>query len=111
MTLCEIFNTCKNHLLTQNKKSLDEEGRCKYRGKDNCKCAIGIFIPDDEYNPEFDADCGLTLHKLHTPTIEKIFNTSKKLILGKRLQAIHDNYPVNEWPRILDKESLNYKTV
>lgn len=28
--------------------------RCRYRGNNGMKCAIGHLIPDDKYKPEFD---------------------------------------------------------
>lgn len=36
-------------------KSVAENGRsCLYRGLDGKKCAVGLFIPDELYNPAFE---------------------------------------------------------
>lgn len=32
-------------------KSIDENGNCVYRGPDGKKCAVGLFIPDEFYDP------------------------------------------------------------
>ena len=31
------------------KVSIDSRGLCQYRGENNAKCAVGIFIPDEVY--------------------------------------------------------------
>lgn len=56
-TLQEIFEQAARHLLTQNKKSVDANGMCVYRkleGDACLKCAVGIFISDDEYQKSFE---------------------------------------------------------
>lgn len=36
-------------------KSVAENGKsCLYRGLDGKKCAVGLFIPDELYNPAFE---------------------------------------------------------
>lgn len=56
--LQEIFDVVSNHLLTQMKRS-DKPGptntnNCMYLGPNGLKCAAGILIPEDQYNPEFE---------------------------------------------------------
>lgn len=46
----EIFSKVKTHLLTQNKTSENESGRCLYRGPDKLKCAAGCLITDEQYD-------------------------------------------------------------
>ena len=99
-TLQEIFNQAANHLLTQNEKSkgliihnaIPELGiaessniSCKYRNKEGLKCAIGVFISDEEYN--------------------------EKINLLKKLQRTHDAYKVEEWKErlILIAHEFNLK--
>ncbi len=35
-------------------KSIGMDGVCLYRGPDGKKCAVGLFIPDSEYDPEME---------------------------------------------------------
>lgn len=45
----EIFDTVATHLLTQGHKAFDLN--CKYHAKNGDKCAIGVLIPDELYDP------------------------------------------------------------
>lgn len=56
--LQEIYNTVRDHLLKQNKKSLGNyivglddnvSNGCVYRSYDGLKCAAGCLIPDSKY--------------------------------------------------------------
>lgn len=132
-----IFNTVANHLIRQKRQSLrktDELNRCAYRSDDgtNCKCAMGVLIPDDKYDPIIE---GYSL-RMHTnkPTgyfsgltsgcypviaLATIFkdlnysNDNMRFVL--ELQAIHDNVPVKEWIAALknlhlEQSSMNWET-
>lgn len=51
----ECYN--KIHIGLQNQqwnKSLDINGIPRYRGINNCKCPIGILIPDEHYNSSLE---------------------------------------------------------
>lgn len=60
----EIYNKIKQHLLSQNERSItivpsihDDEGYdvCAYRSDDgNLKCAVGALITDDAYSKELE---------------------------------------------------------
>ena len=58
MTPQEIYDTVAKHLFTQGKRSgvLWPTGdfRCKYRGPDGTKCAVGVLIPDEVYDPDME---------------------------------------------------------
>ena len=114
MTTREIFNTAQNHLLTQKKKSYNSGSskRCMYRGCDGRKCAIGIFIPDNEYSKQLESNTLYALKralKSMVPTICDIFDTEEKESLGKSLQSIHDNVPITAWKSELSKLELTIK--
>ena len=56
----EIFDTVRDHLLQQGKKSLlsiascprpPRYQACAYRSPDGLKCAVGCLISDEEYSP------------------------------------------------------------
>jgi hypothetical protein len=49
-----IFDTAVLHLAQQQRPAIDNTGACRYRADGGLKCAIGCFIPDDQYNPGMD---------------------------------------------------------
>ena len=54
MTEQEVFNKVWDHIITQGKQSLDDRGKCRYRGPNGLKCAAGIFLTDKQAE-ELDA--------------------------------------------------------
>jgi hypothetical protein len=49
--------TIKHKIQTEfTDKSMNDVGVCVYRGVDGRKCIVGIFIPDDMYVKEMDAN-------------------------------------------------------
>lgn len=59
MTKQETFNLVVSALLAQGRPSVGVEpiggfNRCRYRGDDGCKCAVGHLIPDDKYDPAME---------------------------------------------------------
>src|SRR5260221_13116364 len=89
--LQEIFDTVKEHLWKQNRKSSRYSGGCFYRGPDGLKCAAGCLIPDEDYKPSMEGRYiyGLSYFK-------KKFN-DKELKLVQALQDIHDGYDPSQW--------------
>lgn len=58
MTMREVFDRVKTHLLSQRKQA--ERGLiCAYRGSDGTKCAVGCLIKDEFYSEIFE---GLGIH-------------------------------------------------
>lgn len=57
----EIFDQACRHLANQKRQS-SCCGYCKYRGPRGTKCIVGIFISDEEYNPDWDID-GITVER------------------------------------------------
>ncbi len=112
MTEREIFETSKTHLLKQGKKSVNETGMCLYRSEDGCKCAIGVFIPNNEYDPIIDHPgnnlLGFVLMSKYVPTLNSIFDTEEKVRLGRRLQDIHDGVDVDKWEVKLDQFEIDW---
>lgn len=104
MSLREIFDECKAHLLKQNKQSKDpNSGRCLYRGPNGLKCAAGIFIKDEDYKREFEGKP----FRWYT-----ICGGSKGLKVDKmelvwKLQIIHDDYKPVDWLKKLDELEKN----
>jgi hypothetical protein len=91
-----VFETVAEHLLKQNKKSID--GVCSYRGPNGTKCAIGALIKDEVYDPYIER------HMVSSPVVTAALENSGIHIesgadnfLLLRLQAVHDNYPPQAW--------------
>lgn len=49
----EIFDTVATHLFKQGRRATNWEmpHMCSYRGAGGSKCAVGVLIPDDVYDP------------------------------------------------------------
>lgn len=123
----KIYDTVRKHLLTQNARSViyrddpsaaalvlpeawesavrDDEGRefiCVYRSPEGRKCAAGVLIPDNLYNPAFEG------RKVYCDDIrsslrldgERISNAGMTLI--RDLQVVHDRYEPATWSQHLD---------
>lgn len=95
-TTLEVFNQVEEHLLSQNIKSINlDTGTCCYRYSD-LSCAAGCLILDEEYNPLMEGNTWKDLVSVgmvpreHCELIEK-------------LQVIHDEYKVEQWPEELAK--------
>ena len=91
MTEQELFDKVSNHLLKQNKHSMDSDKSCKYRGNGGRMCAIGVLIPDELYHPWMDSGCTLM-------RITEIIDLREHYELCCRLQDIHDFDGPAEWP-------------
>lgn len=102
LTRQEIFNIVSTHLLEQDDKSAetDEKGlfRCKYRGPNGLKCAIGILIPDEEYNPEWEGKCVNTQNLSEGMPIAAACGISRADVdFARSLQHVHDLFDVCDW--------------
>lgn len=54
----EAFDKSVKGILAQGRKSyvsMSPQG-CSYRGDDDCKCAVGHLIPDEEYDVDFESN-------------------------------------------------------
>ena len=88
-TLQEVFNIVSAHLLTQIKRSIKTLNgsyfsACAYRGKNGMKCAAGVLIPDDQYNPKME---GLFWDEL----VKANYVENKFVEEIAELQFIHDS--------------------
>ena len=91
----ELVNRVSEHLLAQNKKSVNFWGSCLYRGPDGLKCAIGALLPDDTdfirlenlpvSDPAVLAVLGVDVNDMET------------IGLLTQLQKMHDNGPIDTW--------------
>ena len=87
----ETFNTVATHLLKQDERCKPNGSKtgCAYRNERGLKCAVGILIPDDEYNPSIE---GEYVKDLKLKCLEGI-----SLPLLIELQTIHDGSTTKYW--------------
>ena len=112
----EIYTTVRNHLLTQNAKSVgldapDDEfsvSNCLYRGDNGLKCAVGCLIKD-----EFCVDIegfvvtnGRVIEALAKSGVADL--TDRTLEMLGELQYVHDHLPVGEWKVRLNEIATRY---
>jgi hypothetical protein len=107
MTPQEIFNTVRTHLLTQGCHSRAGGGGCRYRGDEGTKCAIGCLIPDYMYDSGFEGWSVGPLVSTH-PRMAELFGPEPPLLLLDRLQAVHDENPVDEWEDRLERVAVEF---
>jgi hypothetical protein len=94
LTSQEIFEIVCVHLLTQNQKSQETPlgGRCKYRGYGNKKCAIGILISDNLYDPAMEFQSVSYVGSMFPET-----KFSDHIPLLEDLQLMHDTLEPYQW--------------
>jgi hypothetical protein len=101
-TAQQLFETSVACLRTQGQKSFIgdmDNYSCRYRGSDDCKCAVGCLIMDREYHEKME---GLLVHELITSgllTVERRDEFHKHQALLSNLQHIHDNKPILTWEK------------
>lgn len=112
MTLQEIFNRVKAHLLTQNAKARIPDGgwgygACRYRGTNGLKCAIGCLIPDEAYTADLEGSVLFrvlsTIPGIPTSAGRNDPTYVRYEILLAELQSIHDRYQPPEWAEQLER--------
>lgn len=93
----EAYNIVKQHLMAQGVRST-EFGLCRYRGPNSLKCAIGVLIPDAEYNGTMEShSASLVCH------LDKV---DPQLLV--RLQVVHDCRGEYTWQSELEQVALEF---
>ena len=87
----EAFTLARDHLLKQCARATNLSGSCRYRAADGTRCAIGVLIPDDEYDSTIEAQ-----------SIEEIFDKVPALQdldvdMLTSLQVVHDEKEIRDW--------------
>lgn len=100
----ETFDIVAAHLLKQGCQSLDQNGDCMYRAPDGCKCAVGVLIRDEDYDPDIEYKDSNDLAHEH-PHLGLI---AHDLSLLYALQLIHDSKEVKDWPAALRKVARRF---
>lgn len=99
----EIFDIVVKHLLTQNRKSQEEEFGCLYRGPDGLKCAVGALIPDDKYSDGLE---GATAHAERVCEAAGYHPMDTDFV--NELQVVHDTREPSEWKKLLKLKGESY---
>lgn len=98
----QVFEQIARHLLKQWQKSVSpDSNRCAYRGALGMSCAAGCLISDDEYDLRWEARSWTSLAL--SQEVPADYST-----LIRRLQVIHDSYPVLDWPSQLRQAAGAY---
>lgn len=98
MTNQEAFTTVVNHLRKQGCKAMVETG-CRYRTPNGQKCAIGILMPDELYQPTMESTMVGYLLTQYTLVREHLDHVD--LALLEALQSVHDFDDVECWEQAL----------
>ena len=104
-----IFNKVVRHLFKQNKKCVNEDGACVYRGPNNTKCAVGALIPNRLYNEEMETEGVAFVFRRNEEVAELIGRTNVDLLSS--LQEMHDDAILtvkNTFNKRLLKKKLEY---
>lgn len=113
-TLKEAFETMAEHLMTQGKKCEDPSrlvstpGRCLYRGPDGMKCAIGILIDDNEYHISLEFQAASDIDVVEALDASGWPTDMDSLEIYDRMQEVHDDFFVFEWPEKIEKIKDEY---
>jgi hypothetical protein len=94
ITAQEAFNRVYRHFIHENHPpSIHELGVCRYRMSDGRRCALGLFIPDEQYDPEMEGYVAFDLFE-HYPEVLADLLPLKELL--SELQVQHDQAAFNE---------------
>ena len=106
----EIYDTVKEHLLTQMEESMHPVHKyCMYRNPSGLKCAVGCLIPDELYDPRMDnggvSGKGLSLLLQEFSLPEWMLKNSGLL---HALQRVHDATEPDAWREGLQTVARTY---
>ena len=88
-------------MLKQGERSVSNRvnGNCKYRtvkdGK-NLMCGVGVFISDNEYNPNMEGETASDMLRKFAPNVYSTIN-AKKLYILDGIQHTHDAKQPEQW--------------
>lgn len=96
-SLQDVYDTVKNHLLSQGEHSQDKDGICFYRcykKEKELSCAAGCLIPDLIYREEME-------RKLWSDLVKEYSFSSNHVEEIQSLQCLHDDWSSKEWEQRL----------
>jgi hypothetical protein len=86
----EIFDTVATHLLKQGRRTTNPDipEMCVYRGANGTKCAVGVLIPDEVYDPMMEGRTVVGLLSHPEFKIPRWMWNNETLLI--ELQNVHD---------------------
>ena len=102
----EIFDIVKTHLLKQGQRATvnnDEDNHCLYHSPNGLKCAVGCLITDEAYDSDIEGDDIGEATVKRALQDSQIDTSAQTVSFLTRLQHVHDNLNVDEWPEALDE--------
>lgn len=93
----KLFDIASKHLIKQGKRSV-AGGACLYRGPRGLKCAIGVLISDECYDPHLEGDPGEGFSIVNAVSETQGFSLDEAATdVLSYLQGIHDAENVSDW--------------
>lgn len=103
----EIFDTVVRHLAVQGRRAIARQGYggCAYRGDNGTKCAAGVLIPDEKYDPGMEGSNVYAVADRYRLALPEWFAPNVDLIF--ELQGAHDfGWASADDPTEVDNEKL-----
>jgi glycerol dehydrogenase-like iron-containing ADH family enzyme len=110
ITLQEVYDTVKAHLLRQNTRSLINR-TCAYRGAHGAKCAVGVLIQDAYYDKDIEGCAAFNSEVIKALRASDIPTDEETMEMLFQLQMIHDKYEIEEWPDRIEKVAVDFELV
>ena len=105
MNNLEIFNLVRDGLIAQGRPSfINDAGQimCRYRSPCGARCAVGLFIKDENYDPKFEGRISDSL------PLEEFGIAPEQYELMSDLQSLHDSWARSGGP-FPDEEFLKFR--
>jgi len=101
MNTQEAFDKTVKFAFKQNKKCVDYNENCLYRGEEGSMCFVGSFIPDDIYDTEMEETSASGLIEDY-PEVAMVLSLkgmdeAETGIFWNYIQRIHDSEKAVEW--------------
>lgn len=102
----EIINRVWTHFVVEKQPAgwdIDQRG-CRYRTSDGHCCAVGLFIPDEKYNRNFE---GMTVGEVCQFALPGLPDESYVLLV--HIQRIHDVYATEDAEKFIKSISTRLR--
>lgn len=93
LTLQQVFNGAWERAKHKVRCTLPDNFRCRYRAENIPPCFIGVSIPDELYDDNFE---GKGIAALATDWLPELFAGIDPEVLSD-LQSVHDDVPIDMW--------------
>ena len=111
MSIQEIFEKVREHLLTQGEAAVSSDNSCMYKMHSGLQCAVGCLISDEAYSEKLEGkmvEMELVQEALSKSGIEL---SNDVIHMLADLQCMHDDEEVETWPKHLDEIGKRYGVI